>query len=178
MDILQLLVETIGSILVSACLLRVYASWADVGARNPLMQFAIALTDWLIKPLRSLMPGARGVDWPSLLAAVLIAAVMAALVVLGTGAPGMMMLGLALYWVVKWGLWALMALVILQAILSWVNPEAPIAPVIDQLTRPVLAPIRKVVPLIGNVDVSPVVLLIIIQLLLTVAPRLMLLGRV
>jgi YggT family protein len=61
-----------------------------------------------------------------------------------------------------------MGLVILQAILSWVNPYAPLAPAVQQLTQPILAPFRKIVPLIGGVDLSPLFLVILLQVLLIV----------
>jgi YggT family protein len=180
MNVLAFLAETVGSILVSACLLRAYAPWANVSARNPLMHFAIALTDWAVKPLRALVPATRRFDWAALAAAFLIALLLAAMVLFGPGLSTAAGLGsvllFAVYWVVKWGLWALMALVILQAILSWVNPDAPIAPVIDQLTRPFLSPLRKVVPLVGNVDLSPLILIVVINLLLGLMPDL--LGRI
>jgi len=80
---------------------------------------------------------------------------------------------LAVFWLVKWSLWLLTALVLLLAILSWVNPHAPIAPTIDTLTRPFLAPIRRIVPLIGGVDLSPLVLILLAQLALTVLQSVM-----
>jgi YggT family protein len=56
---------------------------------------------------------------------------------------------------------------VLLAVLSWVNPHAPIAPTVDALTQPFLSPIRRVVPLIGGVDLSPLVLILLLQVLLT-----------
>ena len=76
-------------------------------------------------------------------------------------------LTLSVFWLVKWSLWLLTALVLLQAVLSWVNPYAPIAPALNALTRPFLEPIRRFVPLIGGVDLSPLVLILVVQVLLT-----------
>jgi YggT family protein len=56
---------------------------------------------------------------------------------------------------------------IVQAVLSWVNPAAPIAPLINQLTEPLLAPIRRRLPLVGGVDLSPLVLILLAQLAVT-----------
>jgi len=61
-----------------------------------------------------------------------------------------------------------MMAVVLQAILSWVNPDSPIAPLLNTVTRPVLRPFRRLVPPIANVDLSPLFLLITCQLILSV----------
>jgi len=66
-------------------------------------------------------------------------------------------------------LYVLMGLIILQAILSWVNPFSPHAPVFYALARPVLAPFQKIIPPLGGVDLAPLAALIIIQLIL-IAP--------
>ena len=172
---LWLLLETLGSLLATACVLRAYMNWLGLGARTQIGQFVIAVTEWIVRPLRGVLPaarkGPRSIDWASLAAALLLAIVLAILFVLifgrgRTPAFGAVVL-LALFWLVKWSLWLLTALVLLLAVLSWVNPHAPIAPTVDALTQPFLAPIRRVVPLIGGVDLSPLVLILLVQLLLT-----------
>ncbi|MCC7059962.1 MAG: YggT family protein [Burkholderiaceae bacterium] len=172
---LWLLIETLGSLLATACVLRAYLNWIGLGARNPVGQFVIAITDWLVLRLRSVLPAARqnvrSVDWASLLAALLVTVVLAIAWVMMFGgrripAFGVVVL-LAVFWLIKWTLWLLTALVLFLAVLSWVNPHAPIAPTIDALTRPFLAPIRRIVPLVGGVDLSPLLLILIIQVLLT-----------
>ncbi|MCL4183445.1 MAG: YggT family protein [Burkholderiaceae bacterium] len=172
---LWLLLETLGSLLATACVLRTYMNWLGLGARTQIGQFVIAVTEWIVRPLRGVLPaarkGPRSIDWASLAAALLLAIVLAILFVLifgrgRTPAFGAVVL-LALFWLVKWSLWLLTALVLLLAVLSWVNPHAPIAPTVDALTQPFLAPIRRVVPLIGGVDLSPLVLILLVQLLLT-----------
>jgi YggT family protein len=172
---LWLLLETLGSLLATACVLRAYMHWLGLGPRNQVGQFIIAVTEWIVRPLRGVLPaarkGVRSVDWASLAAALVLAIVLAILFILifgrgRTPAFGAVLL-LALFWLVKWSLWLLTALVLLLAVLSWVNPHAPIAPTVDALTQPFLAPIRRVVPLIGGVDLSPLVLILLVQLLLT-----------
>jgi YggT family protein len=170
--ILWLLIETLGSLLAVACVLRAYAHRVHLNPRNPISQFVSALTDWLVLPLRKLIPPGRTMDWASVLAAVLVATLTALLffVVLGgvtVPNPGSVLM-LAAIWLVRWTVWLVIGLVIIQAILSWVNPYAPLAPAIQQLTQPFLAPIRRVVPLIGGVDLSPLVLIILLQVLLMV----------
>jgi YggT family protein len=167
---LWFLIETLGSLLVSACVLRAVAWRVQLSPRNPINQFLIAATDWLVKPLRRLLPGSRRTDWASITAAVLVSVALAVIwtIIFARGRPpafgGVVML--ALFWALKWSLYLLIAMVILQAVLSWVNPQAPIAPALDQLTRPFLAPFRRFVPLVGGVDLSPLVLIVLVQVLL------------
>lgn len=169
---LWMLLETAGSLLVTACMLRAYAQWAQIHPRNPLIQFLAAITDWLVRPLRRVLPAQRGVDWACIAAAFGLALLLAATFAFLFAAPltaagqvpnfGSVML-LACVWVLRWSLYALMALLVLQVVLSWVNPHAPMAPAVDQLVRPFLAPVRRIVPLVGNFDLSPLVVFVLIQ---------------
>jgi YggT family protein len=171
--ILWLLIETLGSLLAVACVLRAYAHRIHLNPNNPISQFVSALTDWLVGPLRRLIPPSRTMDWASVLAAFLVAAFTALLFYVVVGGvtvpnPGHVLF-LAVVWLVRWTVWLVIGLVIVQAILSWVNPYAPLAPAIQQLTQPFLAPIRKFLPLVGGVDLSPLVLIVLLQVLLMVA---------
>lgn len=168
-NVIWMLIETVGSLLASACVLRAIAWSQQLSARNPVMHFVIAVTDWIVKPLRRLIPTSRTRDLASLLAAFLIALILAlaySTLLLARGPVLGSVVLVAIFWLCKWSIYLLIALVLLQAILSWVNPDAPIAPVIDLLTRPFLGPIRRVVPLVGGVDLSPLVLVLAAQALL------------
>ena len=168
---LWFLIETLGSLLATACVLRAAAMRFQLPPRNPVSQFVIAITDWLVRPLRRVLPPSRGNDWASLAAALLIALalglVWAVMFARGSDPMFIAIVPLAVFWLVKWTIYLVMGLVLLHAVLSWVNPHAPVAPTIDQLTRPFLAPLRRFVPLIGGVDLSPLILIVIAQVLLT-----------
>jgi YggT family protein len=73
--------------------------------------------------------------------------------------------GLALVWLVKWALYLASLMVLVVAVLSWVNPFSPVLPVFDALTAPLLRPIRQILPNVGRFDLSPLVLFVIIQIL-------------
>lgn len=168
---LWFVVETVASMLSAACLLRGYMNWRGLGARDPIGQFLIAATDWLVRPLRRMLPRPRRLDWGSFVAAALVALVLGLFYVLvfANGripAFGVVVL-LAAFWLIKWSLYLVMGAVLLGAILSWVNPFAPIRPTIDALIQPVLDPVRRIVPLLGGVDLSPLVVLIVAQVLLS-----------
>jgi YggT family protein len=182
LNVLWLLLETAGSLLATACVLRAVGVWQHVSPRNPLMHFAHAITDWIVGPLRRVTPAARRFDLASIVAALLLAFALAlfyTLLVLGRGPmPGGVLL-LAVIWLAKWSIYLLIGLVLVQAVLSWVNPDAPLAPAVDQLTRPFLAPLRRVLPQVGGFDLSPLVLLVLAQvLLMLLESALLLLPRV
>jgi YggT family protein len=82
----------------------------------------------------------------------------------------------AVFWLLNRTIYLIIGLVIVQAILSWVNPFAPLAPAIQQLTQPLLAPIRKIIPLVGGVDLSPLALILLLQILLSILDPAVLTG--
>jgi YggT family protein len=81
--------------------------------------------------------------------------------------PGFLLLTLAS--ALRLGLYLLIGFVLIQAVISWVNPFSPLAPVFYALSRPVLAPFQKIIPPISGIDLSPLAAIILIQLLL-IAP--------
>ena len=162
-------------------LLRLLMQMLRAPFRNPLGQAVIALTDWIVKPLRRALPGFGGVDWASLVAAVLfqfawLAALQFAVgrgfTALGTEAA-FLLLATAIA-LVKALLWLVIVVVFAQAILSWVAPDGPLAGVLNALTFPVLRPVRRLVPPIGGtLDLSPLIVIVVAQLLLiTLVPLL------
>lgn len=164
---LWLILETLGSLFVSGCVLRFWLIAVGTGLRDPVGHFVRAVTEWLVKPMRSIVPPHRRYEWAALLTALLVAVALAAVhvLLLGQRAPSfghVVLLGLS--WLIGWSLWLLIFLLIVQAVLSWVNPTAPIAPLIHLLTDPLLEPIRRRLPLVGGVDLSPLALILVAQL--------------
>jgi YggT family protein len=157
--------------LAAMLLARFILQWARASFRNPVGQFVIAVTDWAVRPARKLVPGLFGLDLASLLLAYLaqlaFLALAASLTPLGhAGVP--LLLASALVEVARLAIHLAMLVVLVSAIFSWVNPYAPLAPFFDQLSRPLLAPFRRVIPPLGGVDLSPLVLLLALQVLLMV----------
>jgi YggT family protein len=173
---LQFLIETLLGLFVLAALLRFYLQWARVPFRNPVSQFIAALTDFAVKPLRRFIPGLFGLDLASLMLAWLVEYVMllalfwlGGLFLLKAGPSVFLAIAfLAVIKLLKISIYILLGAVFIQAILSWTNPHTPLAPVLSRLTDPFLLPLRRVVPLMANVDLSPLVLFIICELLLMV----------
>jgi YggT family protein len=170
-DIARLLIETVAALLGVTLLLRAFMNFIGMPGRNPFAQFVLALTDWLVRPLRRVVPSAGRVDTASLLAAYIIALLMLILTLLVIGAASTgwswaQLLLAAAVQVLRWSLYMVFFLVLLHVILSWVNPYAPVAPGIALMVRPFLAPFQKIIPLVGGVDLSPIALIVIVQVLL------------
>jgi len=171
LGIVHLLLNTAAALLGGALLLRLYLSWLRIGGRNPLFQLSWALTEWLVKPFRVLLPGRPRIDWPCVVAAVVVALaflLLQHLTGIGVALDWSLLVAQVLGLLLKWALYMLMVLVIIYVLLSLINPHAPLFPTFDLLTRPLLAPIRRVLPLLGGFDLSPIVFLIVVQILLLI----------
>jgi YggT family protein len=171
-DALRLIVNTVFGLFVYALLLRFIMQWLRAPFRNPLGQAVTALTDWLVKPLRRVIPGVRGFDWASLVSAWLLQLLwLAALAAFSPAPLSLAIVGVIAVWalieLLKAAVWILIVAVFLQAILSWVAPDGPLAGVLNALTFRFLAPIRRVVPPIGGtLDLSPLIVIVLAQLAL------------
>jgi YggT family protein len=147
--------------------------------RNPFGQAVIALTDWIVKPLRKVFPGYKGFDWASLVAALLfkLAWLVAIYAVFSPGfrfgaASAAFVAGAALLGLVEAALYILIAVVFVQAILSWVAPDGPLAGLLNAMTFPFLRPLRRLIPPIGGtLDLTPLILIVILQLILMLPVR-------
>ncbi len=165
-------VETIFNIFILTALVRFWMQALRAPARNPLAQFTMALTDFAVKPMRRLLPGLFKLDIASLAVAwigeVVLLAILSLLqgVEIVNGAALSVILFLALVKLVRLTVYIVMGAVLLQALLSWVNPYHPVAPFFDALARPFLKPFQKAIPPIGGVDITPVLVLIACQLVL------------
>ncbi|MBI3147952.1 MAG: YggT family protein [Betaproteobacteria bacterium] len=172
-DALHYLLNVAFGIFVYALLLRFYMQLFRAPFRNPLGQMVAALTDWLVKPVRRVLPGWGGVDWSTLLLAWLLqfAWHLAVFALRGTPARlaeySLTLFFLAGVSLVKVSLYLLMGTVFVQVILSWVSPYNPLSGILNALTTPFLRPVRRVLPpLGGQIDLSPLVLFVLCNLLL------------
>jgi YggT family protein len=169
-QIVSLLLEVAAGLLTGVCLLRLYMQHQRIpmSARsgNPLGPFMFALTDWLVLPLRRLLPALGRWDTASLAAAVVaqLALFGAQWLMLGGGAGWIGVPVLALFGVVRMGISAMTGMVILYAVLSWVQTHSYLSDLMERLVAPALTPIRRIIPLVGGVDLSPLALLVLLQI--------------
>jgi YggT family protein len=168
-QITSLLLEVAAGLIAGTCLLRLYMQYQripmSVRSGNPLAKFIFALTDWLVLPLRRVIPSVGRWDMASLVGAFLVQ--LAQFVILwaltGMTASMLSVVVLAAFGLVRMAISGMTGLVIIYAILSWVQTQSVGADFLERLVMPVLIPIRRVVPLVGGIDLSPLVLLLILQ---------------
>jgi len=162
LSIVMLIVDTIASVLGGVLLLRFWMQAIRVRPPSSVAQFTFQLSDWLVRPLRRIVPGVGGYDWASLIGAFLIV-LLATSVLFLAGWTAQAVLLVALQRFLQWILYGFMALLVIEAIFSWINPHAPLAPFVRALNEPLLRPLRRVVPLVGSLDMSLLVALILLQ---------------
>ena len=175
-QILIFLVDTILGLLSLALLLRFYFQLLRVPFYNAISQFLIAVTDFMVRPARRVIPGWAGIDLSTLILAWLLESIIVTSMYMAQGydfevnvvaSLGVMGL-LGIVEIIKTTLYIVLLMIIIQAVLSWVNPHSPAAPLLDSFTRPFLAVFRRRIPPIANVDLSPLFVLILIQVLLMI----------
>ncbi len=171
---LQFLLKTIVDLFVLAALVRFFLQMFRAPFRNPISEFVMALTDFAIKPLRRFVPALRGVDLASFVFAWALETLLV-LFLLGLqgyiGLPDSLRavpvaICLAFINLLKYSIYLLILAVFAQALLSWLNPYSPVSSVLDSLTKPFLLPLRKIVPMVGNIDLTPLVFFVVCQLIL------------
>lgn len=173
---LGFLLQTLGNLFVIAVLLRFMMQLFRVPFRNPFAQFIVAITDFAVKPLRRVVPGLLGLDWACLVVAWLVELLVVTAGYWLDGFPFALagsqvwpvMMGLAAVRLLSLAVYMIIGLTLVRAVLSWVNTNTPLMPVIYELTEPFLRPLRRIVPMVSNVDLTPLVLFILCQLVLMV----------
>ncbi|OOG37955.1 YggT family protein [Polaromonas sp. A23] len=172
--ILSFLLETLFFVLIGAALLRAWMNRLRINMSAQPGYFVMAVTDWLVKPLRRVLPKALAqsrVDWASLLAALLLALVYALLWAALVGAllnltaamvPALLLAALKM--LVRVALQLAFVVVLVYAIISWLQPGSPMYGLLGRLTEPLLAPLRRIVPIVGGLDLSALVLLLLLQI--------------
>ncbi|PHV13205.1 YggT family protein [Chitinimonas sp. BJB300] len=176
-EALSFLVRNLVSFLILNLLLRFYLQLARAPFGHPLAQFTVKLTNFAVLPLRKWVGSIGGYDTATLLLAWLSALLMHFVLLLLSPWPinlltpvaaiGLVMLSLVE--LMRLSLYLLFATVLVQAVLSWVSPYNPLSPMLDAISRPFLSPLRKLIPTIGGIDLSPMVLLLILQMMLQFA---------
>jgi len=169
------LLETLLGLLSFAFLLRFYFQLTRASFQNQFAQLIVTLTNFAVKPVRRFMPSLAKIDLSTLLLAYFTQLLLAISSLWLKGFPlfvagnklWLALLGIAFIGIISISISIFLYAVLIHAILSWVNPHTPIAPLLNSLTYPVLRVLRKYIPPAGNFDLSPLVFIILAQLLLT-----------
>ncbi len=170
---LVFLLNTLLGLLSLAFLLRFYLQATNAPFRNPLSQAVVAVTDFAVIPMRRAVPSIFKLDTSTLLLAFLTQLLLQFLLQWISGFPFSLagnsiylgLIGLTALHVVNLSMDLFLYAIVAQALLSWVNPYTPIAPALDALTRPILEPIRRIIPTPNGLDLSPLVAILTAQLI-------------
>ena len=172
--ILSFLLDTLFFVLIGSALLRAWMNRLRVNMSAQPGVFVMAVSDWLVKPLRRALPKAVAqsrVDWASLLAALLLSLLYAVLWAALVGAllnltaamlPALLLTGLKM--LLRVALQLAFAVVLVYALISWLQPGSPMYGLLGRLAEPLLAPLRRFIPVIGGIDLSALVLLLLLQI--------------
>jgi YggT family protein len=174
-NIVSLIIDTVSTLLAGVLLLRFWMQAVRVRPPFSLGQFMFRTTDWLVLPLRRVLPGLGGFDWASLVGGLLVALLSVA-IELGVRSafavePWFM---LSLHALIHWVIYGFIGLLFLEVIFSWVNPDAPLAPIVRALNQPLMRPLRRFIPPIAGVDLSPILAFLILRVVLFVTDSLLL----
>lgn len=168
-QIVYLLLDVTVGLVAGMCVLRAYMQFQripmSVRAGNPAGPFIFAVSDWIVLPLRRVLPRTAALDLASVLAALLLELAQFAVLWLLQGAQGdgLSVPVMAFFGVLRLVVSGLTGLVLLYALLSWVQNRSAATDLLDRLVAPPLTPIRRHLPLLGGVDLSPLALLLILQ---------------
>lgn len=167
------LIDILAGLYILCVLLRFLLQWVRGDFYNPLSRFLVTVTNPLLRPLRRIIPGWRGLDFASLLLALALKLATLGIIALILGlsvTPGGLAIG-AIAKLISLVLYIFIFAIVAQAILSWVQPygQNPMSSLLHSLTAPILRPARRIVPPIGGLDLSPmaaIIGLVLVQMLL------------
>lgn len=163
----EFLLSTLFQLYITVVMIRFLLQWVRADFYNPVSQFVVKVTNPPLRPLRRLIPGWGGIDVPALVLMLLLQILSLFLILLlrGQGIPPATLL--------LWSVAELLSLafnvyifaIIIQAVLSWVNPGHynPVSSILYNLTEPLLRPARRMLPPISGIDLSPLLVLLALQ---------------
>jgi len=171
-QIAAFLVDTLFSLYIAAIVIRFMLAMVRADFYNPLSQALVKITNPALVPLRRIIPAIGKVDTAAIVLALLLIMIKTALLLLivGKEIPGIYLIWHSLIEFAKLIIWIFIIAMILQAVMSWVGNSYgnPLANILHNLTNPVLRPIRKVVPSLGMIDISPMIATIGLYVILIV----------
>jgi YggT family protein len=155
------LVDTLLTLYIAAVVIRFLLAWARADFYNPLSQLLVKITNPILVPLRRIVPPLGKIDSAAVILAVLLIMIKTTLLLVlqGGNIPGLFLIWYAFIELLKLVIWIYIIAMLLLAVMSWVGNSHgnPMASLLSSLTRPILNPIRKVMPNTGMLDLSPMV---------------------
>ena len=162
------LVKALGDLYLLTFLLRFLLQWVKAEYHNPFTQAIVQITNPLVIPAGRLIPTSRSADVPTLVILVLLEAILT-FTLMAIGNLSSMSLApfpaLVLFRLISLTLWFYSVSILIYVIMSWIGPRGqhPIAVVLADLNEPLLRPVRRILPPIAGLDLSPLLVLILLQ---------------
>lgn len=161
------LVKTISDLYLLTFLLRFVLQWVRADFYNPISQFVLKATNPLVLPVRRVLPGTGSIDVPTLavLFVLELAATWLLLGLAGASVSVFALLQLTLLRLIALTLWFYSIAILVYVILSWVAQAqySPVAALLADVVNPLLRPVRRVIPPLGGLDLTPLIVIILIQ---------------
>ncbi|WP_020558092.1 YggT family protein [Thiofilum flexile] len=175
-QILVFLFSTLFSFYIGAILIRFLLAWSRADFYNPFSQFLVKITNPPLVKLRRIIPALGKLDTASLVLALVLQIALIILLVIIQGANGKIsanifyIIFLAMTELIRTVIWIYIIALIVQAVLSWTNNlhGNPLAGLLDSLTRPLLKPVQKYIPLVSGIDMSPMVVMMGLYIILII----------
>ncbi|MCW8903995.1 MULTISPECIES: YggT family protein [Sedimenticola] len=168
-DPLAFLIQVIFDLMILVVMLRFILQLVRANFYNPISQFTVKMTTPLLRPLRRVIPGMGGIDIASIVLMILLKTLELILIMLvsGTGVQPLAAMAIAIPELISLAINFFLIAILIQVILSWVNPGSysPATDLIQSITAPLLRPAQRLIPPIGGIDLSPMAVLVGLQLL-------------
>lgn len=157
------LIDILLHLYMTALMLRIILQWVRADFYNPVSQFIVKITNPPVKPMRKIIPGLWGIDMATLVI-VLLLSLLKTVVVYGP-VPVEILIIKALIETINLSLSIFLYAIIIQAVLSWVNPDPynPVIGLLNSITWPILKHFKKLIPNMGGFDISPIFAIIAIM---------------
>ncbi len=170
LDGLLFLIDTLFNIYLIILIIRLILAWSGIHYLHPSVQVIVKLTSFVVKPLKKFLPDIRGIELATIFLILVIASIKWTLRIwLPFAFPNLFgVLILAFADIIHLGLQVFFYAILLQALLSWIQPGFPLNQALYQFTSPIMQPIRRLVPPISGFDISPIPALILLQLIIIV----------
>lgn len=171
---LLFLIKTIADLYLLTYLLRFVLQWVRADYYNPLAQFVVKVTNPLVVPARRLIPSAAGIDLPTLIVLIALEALVTWMLtaLIGVTLPATTFALYVLLRLVSLTLWFYLVAILIYVILSWFGQRqySAVGAVLGQLVEPLLEPVRRFIPPIAGLDLTPLLVLIVIQAVVIALP--------
>jgi len=165
----EFIINTLFSLYVLALMLRFLLAWVRADFYNPVSQFLVKITNPVLVPVRRIIPPVGGIDLASIIVMLLVQMIGIALILLlrGGGIPPQTLIFASLAELVDLAFKVFIYGIVIQAILSWINPGTynPAVSLLHALTEPVLRPVRRLLPPVSGLDLSPLLAILVLEVL-------------